>query len=247
MESRNILAIILVLGLVATSVILAVNMKGDTIITGNDQQRNTISVSGNGKVSTQPDKAEIYVKVNTEGTTATAARDSNSELSNKVINALTAEGIPKKDIETNYYYLDKKQEWDEGMKKYVDKGYEVNHVLKVTTTDLDKVGGLLDTAVNAGANGIDRVSFGLTDEKQREVSKEALKMASAEAENKAESIADSVGVNLGKIITVSESNYYYTPYEFSGAAYEKAEAPRTSILPQTLEVSASVGLVYEIS
>ncbi|MFH1210326.1 MAG: SIMPL domain-containing protein [archaeon] len=251
MEQKNILITILVIGLVLTSAILAINMRsGETVVTTTtDSQRNTVSVSGNGKVSTQPDKAELYIKVNTEGTTASAARDANSKLAKGVIDALVGQGVKKSDIETNYYYLQKKQEWDENQKKYVDVGYEVNHVMKVTTKDLDNIGKLLDTAISAGANGIDSVSFGLTDEKQKEVSKEALKMASVNAENKAEAIAGSVGVSLGKLVTVSESNFNYIPYVRS-VMYDKAvagaEAPETNILPQTLEVTATVNLVYEI-
>lgn len=248
MESKNTLVIILVIGLVITSVIMAINMnKGNITVTPTNEQRNTISVSGQGKITTQPDKAELYVKINTEGSTATTAKDANTKLSQQVIDALTSAGVKKSDIETNYYYLNKKQEWDENQKKMIDKGYEVNHVLKVTTTNLDKVGNLLDTAVNAGANGIDRISFGLTDEKQKEVSGEALKMASQEAENKAKSIASSIGVGLGKVITVSESNYYYMPYEVSGMMQEKAAGtPAPEILPQNLDVSATISLVYEI-
>ncbi len=250
MEQKSILLTMLVIGLVVTSVILAINMKtGEIVVSGaGEQQRNTITVSGNGKVSTQPDKAELYVKIITEGTTATAAKDANSKISEQVIDAMKNSGVAKSDMETSYYYLNKKQEWDDDKKKYVDVGYEVNHVLKVTTKDLDKVGNLLDTAVNAGANGIDSVVFDLTDEKRKEVSSEALKISSRNAENKARSIADSVGVKLGKIIAITESEFNYMPYRVSNVLYEKAEAaPATEILPQTLEVTATVSLVYEIN
>ncbi len=248
MEQKNILTIILVIGLAATSVILAINMKsGNTIITGgNEQKTNTISVTGEGKVSTQADKAEIYAKINTEGSTASAAKDSNTQLSNKVIDALTTAGVKKSDIETSYYYLNKKQEWDENQKKIVDKGYELNHVLKITTTNLDKVGDLVDIAVNAGANGIDRVSFGLSDAKQKDISKEALKIASANGEDKANAIADSMNLNIGKLVTASESSFNYIPYVVSNVAYkEMGSAPQ--ILPQNLEITASVMLTYEIN
>lgn len=249
MESKNIIVIILVIGLVVTSAILAINMKSNTTVVagGTEQQRNTVSVSGDGKVSTQPDKAEVYVRITTDGTTATIAKDANTQTSDKVISALNAAGVKKSDIETNYYYLNKKQEWDSNLQKYIDKGYEVNNVLKVTTKNLDNTGNIIDTSVNAGANGIDSVSFGLTDEKEKEVSGEALKMASINAEGKASAIADSVGLSLGKIVTVSESNFYYAPYVTSNVMYEKAGgAAAPEILPQTLDVTASVTIVYGI-
>lgn len=249
MEHKNIVTIILVIGLALTSAILAINMKsGEKVITtGIEQQRNTISVSGQGKAITQPDKSEIYAKINTEGSTATAAKDANSKLSEQVIKALNNKGVQKKDIETAYYYLSKKQEWSETERKLIDRGYEVNHQLKITTRNLDNVGDLIDTAVNAGANGVDSVSFGLTEEKQKEVNKEALSMASKNAEDKAEAITESIGVSLGKLVTISESNFNYIPYMIQGAQFEKAAgAPATEILPQTLEITASVNLIYEI-
>lgn len=249
MEHKNIVTIILVIGLALTAAILAVNMSSnEKIVTvGTEQQRNTISVSGQGKAITQPDKAEIYVKINTEGSTATAAKDANSKISEQVIKALNNKGAQKKDIETTYYYLSKKQEWSETERKFIDKGYEVNNQLKITTKNLDTIGDLIDTSVNAGANGVDSVSFGLTEEKQREVNKEALSEASKNAEDKAEAITESIGVNLGKLVTISESNFNYIPYVMRDAQFEKAAgALAPDILPQTLEITATVNLIYEI-
>lgn len=242
MEQKNIIITILVIGLVITAVIVALNPKSIGVTGG--QKENTISVTGTGKVTTQPDKAEIMVSVNTEGSTATAAKDANSKIEDEVITALIKEGMVRSDIETSYYYLNKKQVWEDN--KMVDKGYEVNHILKVTTKNLDKVGNIVDAAVNAGATGVDSVSFGLTDEKQKETSKQALELASKEAGSKAEGIASGLGVKLGKLLTVSESNYNYIPF-VRDVMYEKAAGtPAPEILPQTLEVTGTVSLVYEI-
>src|SRR3989338_8351078 len=107
MEKTNILLVILALGLVLTSAILAFNAKSDTIIRDSSVQsmREAVTVSAEGKVTVVPDEAEVYVRVTTEGETAIEAQDKNKEASNSVLKALKAKGVDEKDMETTQYYV----------------------------------------------------------------------------------------------------------------------------------------------
>jgi len=105
--------------------------------------------------------------------------------------------------------------------------------------------------VNSGANQIDRVVFDLSKELEKDTYSEALTQSASLAKAKATSIADALGVNLGKIKTVTESSGYYTPYvnyyrnDFSGAA--GAEAMKSSeIMPQKLTVTGMLSVSYYI-
>ena len=56
-----------------------------------------------------------------------------------------------------------------------------------------------------------------------------------------------LAVGLGKPISISESNFYYQPYNlYSGAAHLEKSTTETTINQQKLDVSATVALVYEI-
>ncbi len=216
-EKHNMLTMIIIIGLIIALIIVSVNNKPVVNVgEGAGIQKDTLSVSGNAELTVAPDQAILYVTVLTEGVTAKETQDQNKANANSVIRALKLQGIDDKDIETSTYNLRKKIEWDPVTRKNVDKGYMLTHTLKVTTTKIDKVGNLVDVAINAGANGVDRISFGLTKETEKEVRAEALTKASKAAKEKAESIATSLNLRLGKITSIQESNFYYASYASFG-------------------------------
>lgn len=241
-KENNRVLVILVLGLVVTSIILASNAnKGTTT-----PQVNTLSASGTAQLTVAPDKAEVYIKIETIEETATESKDKNAEITDDVIKALKRKGVRKDDIETSRFDLFRKQEWNDRTRKTEFVGYQLTHVLKVTTEKLDDVGKFIDVSVDAGANGIERVSFGLTDDREKEVREEALVKASSLAKEKAKALAASLSVRLIEITSVSESGFSVVPYTFFPRAELAVEEASTSIQPQNVEISASVNLAYKI-
>ncbi len=245
-KDRNILTIILLLGLILTLLILASNTKKTIVVSGQDV-RNTISVSGSSELSVEPDKAEIYVNIETTKETAKEAKDENARVSKKVTDALKKAGIKRDDIETTQFRINPKYEYSRAKSEFI--GYTVTHVLKVTTTNIDKVGDFIDTAVDNGATRINSIGFTLTDKKQKEMKGEAMIRASQEAREKAEALATNLGVRLGKITSVSESSFNYIPFVSRSFAMAEAaiEAPvATGISPEDVTIRATVNVAFEI-
>ena len=89
----------------------------------------------------------------------------------------------------------------------------------------------------------------MTKETEKKVRDEALMKASENAKGKAESITKALGVRLGKISSIQESNFYYTPYEYARASgLEKAVmAEEIQIQPQKVEVMSNINLIFEIN
>ncbi len=238
MENKtNILAIVSIIALVAALAILALS-KYDA------DDKNTISVSGNSQIMVSPDQAAIYANVNTEANTSKEAQSKNSETSDRVIAALKQAGVKQEDIETTNYYLSKKTVWNPLTQRPEDQGYILSHTMKITTRNLDTVGNLVDTAVNSGANGIERISFELQNETALNAKNQALIKASDDAREKAQSLADSLGLKLGKVASVQESNYRLVPFEYAPSDLAKTES--TQIMPQKVDVTSSVTVVYSI-
>ena len=247
-DKKIINTIILTVGIIIAALIVAMafeNIPGTNVTSTGEVQRNTISVVGESQIEVEPDKAEIYVQVETRADSADDASDENSEISNKVINALKRAEIDNEDIETDSYNIYPRYDWDEGYDELV--GYAAEHTLRITTTDMDKVGNFLDTAIDAGANEIQRVDFGLSQDKEKEVYSEALVRASGLAEEKASSVSAALGVRLGDVVSVVESSAGYRPsvyYDY--AVEERALAATTPIAPEKVTVEGYVTLVYEI-
>jgi len=216
-------------------------------------QANTISVSGNAELTVSPDQAEVYVRIVTEKPTANTAQEENARLTNTVRDALKKTyNLEDEDIESSSYNLWPQQKWDPETREYEKTGFKVQHLLKVTTKELKEVGDMLDTAVQNGANGVDRISFGLSKEMDKDVREQALGRAAGAARVKAEALTQSLGVTLGKVSSISESNYNYAAYDYAMPEMAMADGGmersfKTEISPQDVNVRANVNVAYDIN
>ncbi len=243
-DKNNTLLIVLIAGILLIAVIMVLN-SGQTKIINTSQQQNAITVSGNAKLDTEPDMAEIYARIETFSENAQDAKDENAKLSDSVIKALKKEGINDKEIETTGFFLSPRYRYDRDTEESILEGYTLSHILKVTTNDIDKAGKLVDVAVDNGANGVDSVTFTLSKEKQKEISGLALAHAAEVAQERAKALASSLKVNLGKVVSVQESSFDFIAYDATAKTFAVEEAA-TQIIPENVEVSARVTVSYEI-
>jgi len=210
------------------------------------KEGNVIEVEGDSEISVEPDQAEVWAGVSVVKLTAEDAQNEANAVINDIIEGLRAEGIADEDIKTERLSLYEERQWENGKSTVV--GWRATQTLKIKTTDLTKVGKIVDVAVDNGANQINNINFELSEEKEQEYKKQALAEATNNAKEKAETIADSLGVKLGKIKSVSEAEYYFRPYAY---AMEKtvgteAVAEAAAIMPGKVDVTAHISLVYNI-
>jgi len=210
------------------------------------KEGNTINVQGNAELTFDPDEAEVWVGVSFIKDTAEEAQSEVNKVMNAVIDGLRYKGITEKDMETTQLSLYEDYSWEDGTRASI--GWRASQTLKVKTTDMSKVGVIVDVAVENGANQINNINFGLSEAKDQEYKKEALTQAAKNAKDKAETIAESLGVKLGKIKTVSESNYNYRPYTYAMAETDGAKAvdEAATILPSDVTVTANIAIVYNV-
>ena len=203
----------------------------------------TISVTGKGRVSVQPNQVDAWIVVETKDTSASDAQKENADKANAIIKAMKKMGAT---VETAQYGLHEYTEWDHELRKPKFKGYRAYHVIKVTTTDLDEIGELLDKAVDLGATSIQGVSFSLSDKKTDELKKRALKDAAEDALEKAEILASTYGRKVGAATSISESSFDYPRFppmmyrSFGVAEMAMAESAPPQIEPQELSFTVSV-------
>jgi uncharacterized protein len=105
---------------------------------------------------------------------------------------------------------------------------------------------LIDGAMQAGANNVQRLVFTLKDELSAQL--EALKTATAKAKAKAEAIASSLGLKIVRISAVNEGERAVQPVfrQALAARAEAASAP-TPIEPGTVEIRSTVAMTVEVS
>ena len=153
-----------------------------------------IRVSGSGEVAVVPDIAYINIGVHSEAEDVTSALEANNTQATELTEALKAEGIEEKDIQTANFNVYPQTRYD-NMGQPVGTSYVVDNTVYVTVRDLANLGKLLDTAISAGANNIYGISFDIADKET--VLAQARELAIKDAEAKAQSVAAVAGVTLG--------------------------------------------------
>jgi uncharacterized protein len=218
-------------------------------LNGSDNVR-TLSSSGTVEKIVAPDKVEIVLSVSTLDKSAQKSQSDNAEIADRVNTSLNSLSSVRAEVKTLGYSVNEEFEWNDLERKSVSVGYRTTNQIKVTLngSDVSAAGRVIDVAVNAGANSVSSISFGLSKDRELEVKLAALKEAGALAKSKAQSIADGLGVSVGKIKTVSENSYFYYPNysNASGASDMVAAKVSTPITANDVSVTAEVSVVFEL-
>lgn len=176
-----------------------------------------IRVSGTGEVAVVPDIAYINIGVHSEAEDVSSALEANNTQAAELTEALKAEGIEEKDIQTANFNVYPQTRYD-NMGQPVGTSYVVDNTVYVTVRDLANLGKMLDTAISAGANNIYGISFDIADKET--VLAQARELAIKDAEAKAQSVAEVAGVTLGQILSIDVStptfNQPYFGYGMGG-------------------------------
>ncbi|MEL6959632.1 MAG: SIMPL domain-containing protein, partial [Pseudomonadota bacterium] len=128
-------------------------------------------------------------------------------------------------------------------------GYVAVNTVTVDLRDLDRLGPLLQALIGDGANRLDDVRFGLQD--PTDALDEARRRAVAEAMRRAALYADAAGVELGAVLSLSDTGGAgYQPLRAEMAMMDMAQsAPDFAIptAPGDIEMSVSVSMVFAIA
>ncbi|PJF43867.1 MAG: hypothetical protein CUN55_06930 [Phototrophicales bacterium] len=238
-------AIFLTTGLLLIASLLAMSITTSTTKAETNTQGRTITVTGIGSASGVPDIAILSIGVETAEQNIAPALQSNNNAIDAVISALEAQGVSGEDIRTEYFNIFQDRYSVDPMLPVDGQApstYLVTHILNVTVRDINSLGGVLNTAIEAGANVVNNVYFDISDRITLE--NQARVAALENAREHAQQIADQLGVELGEVITVVEGDAYGIPY----AAQERGlGGGGGSIVPGVSSVSVAVTVTFAVS
>jgi uncharacterized protein len=210
--------------------------------TGTTTLPRTITVVGRGSVRMEPDMAMVNLGVQTIGTTVREAVDEAAETMEAILDALRGQGIADRDIQTVGYNVWVDMGFGPDRTPDQEPTYRVNNDVRVTVRDLGTLGPVLEAAIDAGANAIHGVSFGIAE--PEELEGEARELATENALAKARELAGLHGVEVGPVVSISEvitAGFVQNTFERMGLG--GAGGP---ISPGELEMWIQLQVVYAI-
>jgi uncharacterized protein YggE len=205
----------------------------------------SVTVTGDAVISAEPNQAQIDIGVVTQARTAPDASKENAERLTRVLTEIKKLLIKDDEVKTSGYSLTPNYRYPQGGKPEI-VGYNASNTVRIKTNHLEIVGRLIDAAMQAGANNVNRLVFTLKDEQAAQL--DALRSASAKAKTKAEAVAASLGLKIVKIVSVTENERAVQPvFRQAMAARAEAAAAPTPVEPGTVEVRSTVSMTVEVS
>ena len=207
--------------------------EGARALEGPSQTGDSITVSGSGSVSAVPTTAIFSFGVDSRAATARAALAANSREMRAVIAAVKAAG--GKNVTTQSVNLSQAFGPDGA-----PNGFAASNVV-AATIGLDRVGSLIDAAVEAGANQVNGPSLGVAD--QEKLYRQALKEAVVDARESAQVLAQAAGRSLGKVTAIVEGGGSFPTPLYEKSAVSDAGAP---IEAGTRETTATISVTFAL-
>ena len=208
-------------------------------------QGTRLDVVATGEVLRVPDIARISAGVVTQGPTAVAALSANGARMNRVVAALRRSGVAERDIQTSAVSLNPNYRYVENQPPVLT-GYQASNQVTIRFRDIARSGAILDTLVGEGANQINGPNLEI--DKPAPALDEARVLALRMARARAEVYAKAAGMQVARILSISESGGDYRPPpppEPVAMRTMSADAP-TRIVPGEQAVQMTVSVSFEL-
>lgn len=195
-----------------------------------------VTVRGSSSLRVKPDTVSFTVGVETQGASVREIFDENAKRVDAMITALKERGVTPEQIQTSN--LDVGTLMDDQNRPI---GFRVSNLLTVSRPDPASAAELLQHALEAGANNVGGLQFGVAEPGAFE--RQGVERAFQDARAKADSLAGLAGKRLGDVVCVSDESGSAGPRPMMARAVGYAEA---SIEPGAQELQFHVSATFEL-
>jgi uncharacterized protein YggE len=205
-----------------------------------------LDISATGEVTRVPDLAIISAGVVARSTTAAAALQETADKMDRVMAALKRAGVADRDIQTSSVNLNPEYRYPENQTPQL-VGYSASNQVTIRFRDIAASGKILDALVAQGANQISGPS--MTIEHPEQALDEARAKAVAIGRGRAEIYARALGMQVARVVSISEGGGYYAPPAPPpppAPMMASAERSYTRIEPGEQKLQVSLSMVFEL-
>lgn len=174
-----------------------------------EERPRTVSVSGQGEVLAEPDKATVTLGVESRKLKLDDARAEVTKTVEAVLKLTRDLKIDQKYVRATRINVQPEYNWDGNAKERNLIGYFVSRQVEVDLRDLEKLGTLLEKSTDLGVNQLGDPR--LESSKRRDLEREALAKAVQDARLNAEAVAKAAGARIGAPRTISASSGFTPP------------------------------------
>ena len=239
----SLIAVALLIGVIGVSAVSAQEATQVPVST-NTTMTNTITVTGIGTASGEPDVAYVELGVETVNADLSTAFEEANTTMTTVIQALTDSGIDRLDIQTTFLNVYQEDIYDpQSGTPTGERTYHVQNFVRATVRDTATIGSVVSTAVEAGANRINGLSFGILDTAALESTARTAAVENARA--RATELAAALGLQVGDPISVREVYGSSSPIALGGG-FDRAQMAAATVSTGSLQVSVQIEVTFAL-
>lgn len=216
-------------------------------LTGSTNPNSTpiLEVTGQGEVAVPTTLTEVQLGIQVEGETASEVQEEVARRSTAVVDVL--QNLGAQELQTTSIQLNPVNRFEDGTQTLI--GFRGINTLQFELPT-EQAGAAIDTAIQAGANLIQNISFTASDEALQQARLQVLSEAVKDAQAQAGAVFNTLQLTPGEIIDIdinSAANPGRSPLVFEVA--DRAAFATGSTTPiigstQTIEASVSLDILY---
>ncbi|WP_237065495.1 SIMPL domain-containing protein [Microbulbifer guangxiensis] len=209
-----------------------------------------VSISATGEATRVPDMASLSAGVVTEAKDSETAMKSNAEQMEKVVKAIRKAGIEEKDVQTSGISLTPRYEYPPNSAGSPNRpgrtlvGYIARNTVSLKVREIGELGDVLNALTEAGANQIHGPNLEIGEPEP--VLAEARLQALEKARARAETYAEALGMEVRRLVSVSEGGSVDMPRPMMRAEMASADA-RAPVAPGETTLTVNLDLVFELA
>lgn len=211
-----------------------------------DDAPRTLRVQGEATITAAPDLARLTLAVQHRDPSMAAARDRVVRVSRDFLALAKKHGIPEGKVSSSGLNIRPDYRWDPATEQQVLTGYFVQRQLGVELAELDRLGELIEGALNVGVNEVSPPQ--LDSSQRRELQRQALGRAGEDARRTAEQLAAAMGLKLGPVLAVEAGDVSSPgPMPRMGAVRAMADMEAAeSYVAGEIVLDGRVGVVFQL-
>lgn len=163
-----------------------------------------VTVTGSCSRQVTTDRGSIILTADVRDDNLKNAIKKASREYDRALDAIKKLKLESADLQTVEYNVAEVREWENN--KSVFKGYRARVGLSVSTSDIQRLSEVMETAAREEIRDVGALVSYLSPEKIRKEQDLCLKEAAEHARSKAENLASSLSARLGPVVTINESN-----------------------------------------
>lgn len=201
-------------------------------------QPGLMTVTGSATLDVSPDCADLTMTLTSDDPRPGTATSTVNSLEGKLVQALQKQGVSPRDMKLSLLSLG--PVYEPNLYPLKIHTYRAQITVTATTRDFAKIGPLMELGAESGATEM-ASNFRRSD--MPELKKKVRDMALAAAKEKAQQTASALGIEVGRVVAVSESaggsmwNREYFPQNVATISNASGPSLGGTLQPLSLEVS----------